>query len=224
MRYEIAAAQRLRAGGDSDRLHHMLGGVVEETVLLRSLWQGRVRSAYPTYRVASDAANARALFFPSDATYIRSDPNPGDHLRAKLDGSWAVVERQHPSNALIVSEVGRWFSVWLLWTTTWEYGGSYVNFERPWRDRPHGYDTSDLAVDIVVLGDGSWSWKDREEFDELVDAGAIDSSSAAAVSDEAQRVIADIRASRGLFDPGFQDWRPGRSLACPSLPSDWATV
>lgn len=201
----------------------VLGDLTGDAVLFRYVSQGRVGGAYPTYRVETEDSSVLALYRPHDSRYIRTAPSAGDAVREKLDGSWQVVERVSPNRSLILWRVGAWFSVWLLWTPEWEFGGSYVNFEEPWHETPRGYDTNDLAIDVTVMPGGAWSWKDREEFDALVEAGAITSSAATSVLAAADQVISDIGAGSGLFDPGLRQWRSKEEgLPPPVLPADWA--
>ena len=47
----------------------------------------------------------------------------------------------------------------------------YVNLEAPFRRTPIGFDYSDEELDIVVLPDGSWSFKDWDLLDEHVANG-----------------------------------------------------
>ena len=52
---------------------------------------------------------------------------------------------------------GTHHSIWHLREAGW-----YVNLEEPWRASSLGWDTRDLALDIVVSRDGSWRWKDED--------------------------------------------------------------
>ena len=45
---------------------------------------------------------------------------------------------------------GQWRATWVWWTTSWDFPGSYVNLEEPFRRTPLGFDSRDLQLDIVV--------------------------------------------------------------------------
>ena len=85
----------------------------------------------------------------------------------------------------------------------WRDGGElehwYVNFERPLRRTPLGFDTFDEKLDLIVRPDGRYRWKDEDELEQAAAAGLLD---AAAVRAEAARVLAEWP-----FPTGWEDWR-----------------
>jgi predicted RNA-binding protein associated with RNAse of E/G family len=180
--------------------------VTTDVTLLRSLWQGRVRGQYSAYRTRTQDEELRVLYLPNGTRYTRAAPGGGP--TSKLDGSWTTVERVYPSRSLIVHRPGQWCSVWLMWTAGGEFHGWYANFEEPWRERVDGYETVDMALDIVVDADRTWQWKDRGEFDELVAAGAVTRSAADEVLREGDRVVAEIEAAAGVFGGAWPSWAP----------------
>jgi predicted RNA-binding protein associated with RNAse of E/G family len=86
--------------------------------------------------------------------------------------------------------------------------GWYVNLERPWIRRKHGFDTSDLALDIEVEDDLShWTLKDEDELDVAREAGVLDADDVDAVKREANRVGRLIDERRWPFRTDAEVWR-----------------
>ena len=79
-------------------------------------------------------------------------------------------------------------------------------------------------LDVVVEPDLSWRWKDREEFDEIVQRGLFDDALAERVMAEARRVIADIEHAQSPFDEPWPSWRPDPGWGRPALHDEWDVV
>ena len=73
------------------------------------------------------------------------------------------------NHVLTLTRPNSWHSVWLFWSPDWQFKTWYVNFQSPLRRLRRGVKIHDYALDIVVRPDMSWSWKDVEEFEELID-------------------------------------------------------
>jgi predicted RNA-binding protein associated with RNAse of E/G family len=64
-------------------------------------------------------------------------------------------------------------------------------------------------VDIVVAGDGRWTWKDREHVAEQVSAGRLTADEAADVWRETDRAVAELhRGPESWWWAAWSDWRP----------------
>ena len=92
----------------------------------------------------------------------------------------------------------------------------YVNFEQPLRRTPIGYDTFDHKLDLIVMPDGTYRWKDEDELEQAAALGIVD---AAAVRAEAERVLEEWP-----FPTGWEDWRPDPAWPIPQLPEGWDRV
>jgi hypothetical protein len=105
--------------------------------------------------------------------------------------------------------VGTLFTVIRSWHSERESPeGWYVNLERPWIRRKHGFDTSDLALDIEVEDDLShWTLKDEDELDVAREAGVLDADDVDAVKREANRVGRLIDERRWPFRTDAEVWR-----------------
>jgi hypothetical protein len=82
----------------------------------------------------------------------------------------------------------------------------------------------DLMLDLVVELDGSWRWKDRREFDAVVERGLLDRSTVDRVLTEADGVIERIEANAAPFNEDWHRWRPPAHWETPRLPSGWERV
>jgi len=103
------------------------------------------------------------------------------------------------------------------WDESWRFAGWYVNLQETVRRTALGFDTCDLALDVEVEPDGTWAWKDEDDFAEAQALGVLDEAEAAAVRAESELVI-----SEQPWPTGWEDWRPDRSWSPLSLPDGWA--
>jgi hypothetical protein len=80
---------------------------------------------------------------------------------------------------------------------------------------------TDLALDVTVELDGTWAWKDEDDFAEAIALGVLSADEAAAVRAEGERVVAVPPA---LLPTGWEDWRPDPAWQLPELPTGWDSV
>ena len=117
---------------------------------------------------------------------------------------------------LVPPDVGH--SIWWFWHPNGEFARWYVNLEEPavlWRtDDLAGVDVCDYDLDIQAYPDGSWEWKDEDEFTERLafpnDYWVPDPE---AVRMEGARVMELFAERRFPFDGTWCDWRPDPSWA-----------
>ena len=125
------------------------------------------------------------------------------------------------NHVLTLTPPNSWHSVWLFWSSEWQFKTWYVNFQSPIRRVRHGIQLHDYALDIVVRPDMSWSWKDVEEFEELVVRGFFTTEQESSIRAEADQMIRTIETCGPPFCHGWEHWRPDSSWPVPHLPSDW---
>src|SRR5260370_34644413 len=91
-------------------------------------------------------------------------------------------------------------------------------YKHRWRT-PIGYDSLDHVLDIVVAPDGTWHWKDEDEFEEAIQLGLFTPSEAADIRAEGERVITRLSS---LLPTGWEHWRPPPrwSVSSLSLPEE----
>ncbi len=83
----------------------------------------------------------------------------------------------------------------------------YINFQEPLRRIPAGFETFDQELDLIVRPDGSYQWKDVDEFEQLVRAGRFPPEEAAAIRDEAGRVTAALDRGERWWNESWANWK-----------------
>ena len=94
-----------------------------------------------------------------------------------------------------------------------------MNLQAPLVVRGDRFDTTDWALDVVVDPDGSWRWKDEDDFAQALALGVFDEQGAAEIRAEGARVIAERP-----WPTGWEGWRPPPEWAPLALPEDWHVV
>jgi Protein of unknown function (DUF402) len=175
------------------------GDVVE----VRSVYRGRVRWAF-SHEVIADDGELLVLYLAPGAE--------GVHIEKDADGKylerWVRGDDPHPHvwedhHVLSLTRRGDAHSLWLFWDEEWTFGGWYIQLWKPIVETASGIDTMDHALDVVVNTDGSWEWKDEDDFEEAQTLGVFAPEEAAAVRAEGERVIA-----ARPWPTGWEDWRP----------------
>ena len=113
---------------------------------------------------------------------------------------------------------------WLSWRLDGSHLRWYVNLQEPMCRNPIGFEAMDLMLDVVVEPDLSWRWKDREEFDEIIQRGIFDPELGKQVRATALSAIDDLEQGRAPFCDPWPSWTPDRSWPAPQLPADWNKV
>ena len=204
---------------------------VGSTAVRRDVFRDRVCTESPVRVLAADRSSVRTAVWPgvvtrATATFIASSATREKALRAAalddlLLGEWEMGEWTWRWNS-VVSEVvsGRWFAITKMHSE--QAGGAlacwYVNFERPPTWHASGWDTMDLAVDLVVDPDGGWHWKDEDEYAQCRRLGIITDADYAAIEAAREQAVALVEAREGLFaDDPAERWVPEPAWPRPSL-------
>lgn len=190
-----------------------------ETVLLRSVFRGKIRWATP-HRLVEHTDERVATFLAVGTDGIRpSNYRTKPYAEALLE-RWTLVRQPwHTHHVLRLTPFGRGHSLDLYWRENWEFVCWYVNLQKPLRRTALGFDTFDEQLDIVVDPDETWRWKDEAEFEDLVGAGILTRAERDEIRTEAERVL-DERP----WPTGFEDFRPDPSWPLPQLPEGWDVV
>lgn len=109
----------------------------------------------------------------------------------------------------------------LFWSDDWSFRGWYVNLQDPVTRNAVGFDSADHVLDIWVAPDGTWNWKDEDEFTDAVAVGRFTTRQADEIRREGERVIARIEAGGWPFDAGYETWRPDPAWTAPEMPANW---
>lgn len=116
---------------------------------------------------------------------------------------------------------GDWHAVWISWLPSGEHFGWYVNLQRPFRRTAIGIESMDMMLDVVATPDRNWSWKDDDEFEEILQRGIFERATGERVRAEANDVIHRLEANASPFSEGWADWRPDPSWSTPGLRAGW---
>ena len=202
---------------------------VGSTAVRRDVFRGRVWTAAPLRVLAADRESVRTALWPGVATraaarFVESGAGRDKALRAAaLDdlarGGWDMADWVWRWTGVVTEIVSdRWFTVARMHNQDGGLDCWYVNFERPPSWHAAGWDTMDLAVDLVVEPDGAWRWKDEDEYAQCRRLGLVTDAEHAAVQAAREQAVEAMRAREGLFggDP-TERWLPDPSWPRPSL-------
>lgn len=187
-----------------------------QVVLHREMLDGRVWLSYPV-RVVTDSPGLLAVYLARGTTlsYGAGPFRWGPHPWQQVGDSWlsaGVVQLHRP---------GAGHAIWVLRDEAdREFAGWYVNFQAPFQRGPHGFDTLDHELDLVIppAGDG-YRWKDLASFEERVRDGGFTAAEATAIRREADWLAGELDAGRRWWDQDWASWRPPAdwmAAACPS--------
>lgn len=204
---------------------------VGSTAVIRGVFNGRTWYEWAVRVLEVSGSSVTTARWPGAATrdisfYIESLRTGSRVLRdqarqARAQGDWQVTDSVWQRTGVVEQVVsGRWFSASRMFDADGAMLCGYVNFERPpsWRD--DGWDTCDLALDLVVEPDGSWRWKDEDEYEQSRRLGLITAAEHRSVQVAREEAVALVQARGGLFDGiAGEGWLPDPTWALPSLRS-----
>jgi len=181
---------------------------------------GTIRGALPT-RVVGERNGYLATWLPAGTPVARPIYADGRPLRAvPLEERYTLprssrIDSWRDHSILMLFPRAAAHSVWVF------PQGWYVNLERAhkWDDR--GVVTRDHVLDIWCERPGEWQWKDEDELEQAVAAGAFSPADAASIRAEGERVVGMIEGWEAPFSDGWEGWRPDPAWPIPVLPPDW---
>jgi predicted RNA-binding protein associated with RNAse of E/G family len=193
-----------------------------DTVLLRGVWRRKLWFAIVAY-IVQDTYDLIALYWRAGT------PNkiPERRLTAKdllakgqlelIDSTWTRTD------LLMLVKPGASHSVEVMWDgKTGEFLCWYINLQEPLRRTPVGFDTMDLALDVVISPDrANWRWKDEDEFAGMIKLGLISSSEAQAIRAEGKKAIKMAETNQPPFCDGWENWSPPICWQIPEFPTNW---
>jgi hypothetical protein len=172
---------------------------VGSTVQRREVLHGRVWMTMPVQVIADDDVLAVWI---EDGTPFTFSPHPfGPH-------PWSGQDRWTGSSVLQLHRPTDAYSVWAFFQHN-RIDHWYINFEKPYSRGQDYFDTDDHGLDIVIK-DGAWRWKDREDVAKQVADGRITPAEAEAVWREAERVASALEHGIYWWVPRWQNWKPDR--------------
>jgi len=195
-----------------------------DVVVVRTLANsdGTVVSAIPAY-VASDAESLLTLFVPAGTSSMTNWVVPAQHRVSAVDSMPRSGERRHvlvkieqPQLRLYIE--GARFSLGLVLGSQ----GWYGNLEAPYMRTPIGVDTRDYALDVLIGSDGTWRWKDEDEFQRRREVGLDSAEHQARVLAAGEELISRYEEGLWPFNLPWGDWKPEPEWSePPPLPDTW---
>ena len=142
-------------------------------------------------------------------------------LRELADGEWTLASAPLRHFTILTFQLpDTYFSVMLRFRETGQLFMWYVNFERPYRRTAIGIDTSDLIVDLVIEPDGTYRWKDEDEYRQGRRLGIVGDTDHAAVEQAREQAVAMFEERTGPFEEQWVSWRRDPNWTVPTLPAN----
>jgi predicted RNA-binding protein associated with RNAse of E/G family len=202
---------------------------VGSTAVIRGVFNGRTWYEWAVRVLDVSGSSVTTARWPGAATrdisfYVESLRTGSSVLReqarrARAQGDWRLADSCWQRTSVVEQVVsGRWFSASRMFDADGAMLCGYVNFERPpsWRD--DGWDTCDLALDLVVEPDGFWRWKDEDEYEQSRKLGLITDAEHKSVQLTRDEAVALVEAGSGMFDGiAEKGWLPEPLWDLPSL-------
>ena len=185
-------------------------------VLLRSSYRGVVRWCWPHHYVGESDGRHGIYVQPGAQGKLIKHVAGKSYLDRWVTDAPAFDHVWASTHVLRFMREGDEHTVEVFWDTDWNHLGWYVNLQAPTRIRNRHFDTTDWALDVWVEPDGSWTWKDEDDFVRAQELGVFDAEDAVRIRAEGRRVIAECP-----WPTGWEDWRPPTDWAPLRLPADW---
>ncbi len=151
---------------------------VGDPVLLRSLYRGNVRWCWPHHYVGELNGRAGLYCRPGNQGKLMKRVAGKGYLEHWVSDAPAFDYVWDRSHVLRFMREGDAHTVELFWDEGWRFVGWYVNLQAPLVVRGDRFDTTDWALDVVVDPDGSWRWKDEDDFAQALALGVFDEQGA----------------------------------------------
>ena len=178
------------------------------------------------YVVVEDTPSLLALWMPVGARMKRVDlADRNNPLEDLIHGEHPLDEFRR-GDCLRLMLPGMPYSIWLHWSRTSprQFTGWYVNLEAPFVRTDIGVDTSDNSLDLVVMPDFTWRWKDAEMASEWLAVGVFTRAETDKFYADGRDVIDMAQQRRFPFDGSFADWAPDPEWGFPTVHPEWTRV
>lgn len=190
-----------------------------DIVLLRSIYRRNVRWCWPCRYVDTWEGRHGLYCQPGNQGKLMKRVAGASYLDYWVTDQPAFDYTWDSSHVLRFMREGDGHTVECFWDEEWNFKGWYVNLQAPLAVSGRCFDTTDWALDVVVDPDGTWHWKDEDDFARAIELGVLNERQAAEVRAEGERVIAEAP-----WPTGWEDWRPPAEWTPLGLPRDWHVV
>jgi hypothetical protein len=188
-----------------------------DPVLLRSVYRNRVRWTFP-HRVVELTPDRVVMHLAPGSAGKITPRGPDGYLRRWM-GPYAPSDHVwYGGGVLWQTRFGASHALGHFWDEAGRFLGWYVNLQEPLRPTRLGWDSCDQALDVWIEPDGSWEWKDEDEFQEAIELGIYSPAQADAIRAEGEGVITRLDT---LIPTGWEDGRPPAAWGPLPLPTSW---
>lgn len=203
-----------------------VGWQVGDTIVLREVLHGRVRSARPLFVLADDLDGVVGYMAPRSQV---AWPRLLDGAQSQTpDQGWQLrLEQWQGPGCLFQLPAGEAFAaVLFLDADDSSPLGWKVDFLAPCVRTDIGLDTLDWALDLLAApGLATWTVKDEDDLAQLVLMGILDDERLAQLHAARARAEAALVARSSPFAGQWAEWRPPLGARAPlTLPTGWDVV
>jgi uncharacterized protein DUF402 len=190
-----------------------------DIVLLRSIYRRNVRWCWPCRYIGAWNGRHGLYCQPGNQGKLMKRVAGESYLDYWVTDAPAFDYTWESTHVLRFMRDGDRHTVECFWDEEWSFIGWYVNLQAPLAVAGNRFDTTDWALDVVVDPDGTWHWKDEDDFARAIELGVLNEVQAAEVRAEGERVIAEAP-----WPTGWEKWRPPAEWTPLGLPMDWHVV
>ena len=210
-----------------------------ENIVLRGIFAERVWLAQSVIVVKDEDHETILLLLPGAQCaypegyfrWKRGDYSLGNRWQEAGRKDWTLrVFSWQTNRILMFLEPDKYYSCWMFWDhASNQFTSYYINFQLPYQRSPLGFDTLDLALDLVIDPQMLWHWKDEEEYREGIREGGIQAIWAKGIEASLPEVLDRIEqhsypSACMPMDDSWENWQPDPSWQPPSLPEQWMEI
>ena len=196
----------------------------------RGMYRNRIWHAVPSFLVKETPQEIVGAILPQAMCMVEEHYTPGVKAGKRRwdfkNEDWRLKEFPwHTNRVLTITEPEKYYSILLFWDhTSYEFLGYYVNFQLPFKKSHCGIDSLDLDLDIEVDPDLRFHWKDEDDYQMAIEAGAILPEWVQGIEMAKPEVLERLEKRRYPFDGSWLDWMPDPTWSPPTLPENWDKI
>jgi hypothetical protein len=184
-----------------------------EIITIREVFRGKVWTVRPVTVIEDTDENLVSYLAPGTLIDYPVDVEHGAKCFSMwLSGDWGLHKKTFmPPGMLRIAPHGKPFEVFATVRSEGGVSSWYVNFQKPLRRTPQGFDTMDETIDLVVAPDfSSWQRRDEDELELAISMGVYDNADSMRLLDNCSSVERSLEAGIVPWSRHWHDWIPPR--------------